>query len=292
MVKHFGNLLTAMVTPFDDKMEVDYTQAANLAKYLAEHGSDGIVVCGTTGESPTLTKEEKIKLWQVVKEAVAGKAVVIAGTGSNNTKESIAMTKEAEKIGVDGAMLVGPYYNKPSQEGFYQHFKTVAESTSLPIIVYNVPGRTGTNILPQTVIRLSEIPNIVAVKEASGNVEQASQIRRGTAPDFMVYSGDDSLTLPILAVGGTGVISVASHVIGDQMQEMIKAYLSGDVKKASALHLELFPVFKGLFITSNPVPVKAALNLKGIKVGSTRLPLVDAAPEHLEAIKGFMQPYL
>lgn len=292
MVKHFGNLLTAMVTPFDDKMEVDYTQAANLAKYLAEHGSDGIVVCGTTGESPTLTKEEKIKLWQVVKEAVAGKATVIAGTGSNNTKESIAMTKEAEKIGVDGAMLVGPYYNKPSQEGFYQHFKTVAESTSLPIIVYNVPGRTGTNILPQTVIRLSEIPNIVAVKEASGNVEQASQIRRGTAPDFMVYSGDDSLTLPILAVGGTGVISVASHVIGDQMQEMIKAYLSGDVKKASALHLELFPVFKGLFITSNPVPVKAALNLKGIKVGSTRLPLVDAAPEHLEAIKGFMQPYL
>lgn len=292
MVKHFGNLLTAMVTPFDDKMEVDYTQAANLAKYLAEHGSDGIVVCGTTGESPTLTKEEKIKLWQVVKEAVAGKAAVIAGTGSNNTKESIAMTKEAEKLGVDGAMLVGPYYNKPSQEGFYQHFKTVAESTSLPIIVYNVPGRTGTNILPQTVIRLSEIPNIVAVKEASGNVEQASQIRRGTAPDFMVYSGDDSLTLPILAVGGTGVISVASHVIGDQMQEMIKAYLSGDVKKASALHLELFPVFKGLFITSNPVPVKAALNLKGIKVGSTRLPLVDAAPEHLEAIKGFMQPYL
>lgn len=292
MVKHFGNLLTAMVTPFDDKMEVDYTQAANLAKYLAEHGSDGIVVCGTTGESPTLTKEEKIKLWQVVKEAVAGKATVIAGTGSNNTKESIAMTKEAEKIGVDGAMLVGPYYNKPSQEGFYQHFKTVAESTSLPIIVYNVPGRTGTNILPQTVIRLSEIPNIVAVKEASGNVEQASQIRRGTAPDFMVYSGDDSLTLPILAVGGTGVISVASHVIGDQMQEMIKAYLSGDVKKASALHLELFPVFKGLFITSNPVPVKAALNLKGIKVGSTRLPLVDAAPEHLEAIKSFMQPYL
>lgn len=292
MVKHFGNLLTAMVTPFDDKMEVDYTQAANLAKYLAEHGSDGIVVCGTTGESPTLTKEEKIKLWQVVKEAVAGKATVIAGTGSNNTKESIAMTKEAEKLGVDGAMLVGPYYNKPSQEGFYQHFKTVAESTSLPIIVYNVPGRTGTNILPQTVIRLSEIPNIVAVKEASGNVEQASQIRRGTAPDFMVYSGDDSLTLPILAVGGTGVISVASHVIGDQMQEMIKAYLSGDVKKASALHLELFPVFKGLFITSNPVPVKAALNLKGIKVGSTRLPLVDAAPEHLEAIKGFMQPYL
>lgn len=291
-MKHFGNLLTAMVTPFDDKMEVDYTQAANLAKYLAEHGSDGIVVCGTTGESPTLTKEEKIKLWQVVKEAVAGKAVVIAGTGSNNTKDSIAMTKEAEKIGVDGAMLVGPYYNKPSQEGFYQHFKTVAEATSLPIIVYNVPGRTGTNILPQTVIRLSEIPNIVAVKEASGNVEQASQIRRGTAPDFMVYSGDDSLTLPILAVGGAGVISVASHVVGDQMQEMIKAYLSGDVKKAAALHLELFPVFKGLFITSNPVPVKAALNLKGIKVGSTRLPLVDAAPDQLETIKGFMQPYL
>lgn len=291
-MKHFGNLLTAMVTPFDDKMEVDYNQAAELAKYLVEHGSDGIVVCGTTGESPTLTKEEKLKLWQVVKEAVAGKAAVIAGTGSNNTRESIAMTKEAEKIGVDGAMLVGPYYNKPSQEGFYQHFKTVAESTSLPLIVYNVPGRTGTNILPETVIRLSEIPNIVAVKEASGNVEQASQIRRRTAPDFMVYSGDDSLTLPILAVGGTGVISVASHVVGEQMQEMIKAYLSGDVKKASALHLELFPVFKGLFITSNPVPVKAALNLKGIKVGSTRLPLVAAAPEQLETIKGFMQPYL
>lgn len=291
-MKNFGRVLTAMVTPFDDNLEVDYKKVADLASHLAEHGSDGIVVTGTTGESPTLTKEEKLKLWQVVKDTVGNKVTVIAGSGSNNTKDSIAMTKEAEKIGVDGVMLVGPYYNKPSQEGFYQHFKAIAESTGLPIIVYNVPGRTGTNILPETVVRLSEFKNIVAVKEASGNLEQVSQIVRSVPEDFAVYSGDDSLTLPILAIGGTGIISVASHVVGDKIKAMVDAYFNGQMKKATELHLELFPVFKGMFITSNPVPVKSALGMIGLPVGGPRLPLVQANAKEIETIKNIMKDFI
>jgi len=291
-MKSFGRVLTAMVTPFDNNLEVDYKRTAELANYLATHGSDGIVVTGTTGESPTLTKEEKIKLWQVVKDTVGDKVSVIAGSGSNNTKDSIAMTKEAAKIGVDGVMLVGPYYNKPSQEGFYQHFKTIAESTDLPIIVYNVPGRTGTNILPETVVRLSAIENIVAVKEASGNLEQVSQIVRSVPERITVYSGDDSLTLPILAIGGGGIISVASHVVGNKIKEMVEAYFSGEMKKATKLHLELFPVFKGMFITSNPVPVKAALGMLGLPVGGPRLPLVNANEKEIETIKHIMKDFI
>jgi len=291
-MRSFGRVLTAMVTPFDNNLEVDYERAAELAKFLAEHGTDGLVVCGTTGESPTLTKEEKIKLIKTVKEAVAGKVTIIAGTGSNNTKDTIAMTKEVEKIGVDGVMVVGPYYNKPSQEGFYQHFKAVAESTSLPIIVYNVPGRTGSNILPATVIRLSQIPNIVAIKEASGNLEQVSQIATGVSEDFLIYSGDDSLTLPILAIGGTGIISVASHVVGDKLKEMVEAFFAGEREKATKLHLELYPVFKGMFITSNPVPVKAALGMIDMPVGGVRLPLVEATEQEQETIKNILQKFI
>lgn len=284
-MKSFGRVLTAMVTPFDEHLQVDYQKVVELAKHLADHGSDGIVVCGTTGESPTLTKEEKLKLFQIVKEAVGDRISVIAGTGSNNTLDSIALTKEAEKIGVDGAMVVGPYYNKPSQEGFYQHFKAIADSTSLPIIVYNVPGRTGSNILPETVIRLSELKNIAAVKEASGNLDQASEIARSVPKDFLIYSGDDSLTLPMLSIGGTGIISVASHIVGDKIKSMVDAFFAGDMKKASELHLELFPVFKVIFITSNPVPIKAALAMAGLAVGGPRLPLVKASEAEIEKIK-------
>ncbi len=272
----FGRVLTAMVTPFDENLKVNIPQAKKLARYLVENGSEGLVVCGTTGESPTLSKEEKIALFQAVVEEVGGQAVVIAGTGSYNTHESIALTQAAEKAGVDGIMLVAPYYNKPSQDGLYQHFKTIAESTKLPVMLYNIPGRTGINVLPATVARLAEdVPNIVAVKESAGSMDQVSELRRILPEEFAIYSGDDSLTLPIMALGGKGIVSVAAHIVGPNIQEMVQAYVKGNVSKAARLHAELFPVFKGMFITTNPVPVKESLNLMGMNVGGVRLPLVN-----------------
>ncbi|MEG6615699.1 4-hydroxy-tetrahydrodipicolinate synthase [Peptococcaceae bacterium 1198_IL3148] len=282
----FGRVLTAMVTPFDREQKVDINQAKKLARYLVENGSDGIVVCGTTGESPTLTKDEKIALFKAVVDEVGGDAAVIAGTGSYNTAESIALTESAEKTGVDGVMLVAPYYNKPSQEGLYQHFKEVAHCTKLPIMLYNIPGRTGINVLPATVARLaSDVPNIIAIKEAAGSMDQVSELRRILPEGFAIYSGDDSLTLPILALGGKGIVSVASHIIGNKIQEMVQAYVKGNVSKAIHLHSELFPIFKGMFITTNPVPVKESLNLLGINVGGVRLPLVNINAEDKEKLK-------
>ena len=280
----FGRVLTAMVTPFNEQMEVDYDQAKKLACYLVEHGNDGIVVAGTTGESPTLSADEKIKLFKAVKEAVGDKALVIAGTGSYDTQASIKLTKEAEKVGVDGIMLVVPYYSKPSQEGLYQHFKTIAAQTSLPVLLYNIPGRTSINMEPETIARLSEIDNIVAVKEASGKMDQVSKIKALAKADFVIYSGDDSLTLPILSVGGYGIISVVGHVAGDQIKEMVNLYLAGKVDEAAKLHVKLFDLFKTMFITANPVPIKYALNLKGMNVGSVRLPLVEANDQEKAAI--------
>lgn len=288
-MRNFGRVLTAMVTPFNDDYSVNYCEAAKLAKYLVDNGSDGIVVAGSTGESATLTKEEKLELFRIVLEAVGDRATVIAGTGSNDTRASIEMTKEAEKIGVHGAMLVGPYYNKPPQEGFYQHFKAIADSTTLPLIVYNVPGRTSSNISPATIARLAEIDNIVAVKEASGSLDQVSEIIRTTPNDFLVYSGDDGLTLPIISVGGHGVISVAAHIVGKRMQEMINAFLAGDMSKAQALHLELIPFFKVIFITTNPIPIKEAVNIIGINAGPLRLPLVSPTTSETEQIKKVMK---
>lgn len=287
-MKSFGRVLTAMVTPFHLDQSVNYEAAAQLAKYLVANGSDGLVVAGSTGESATLNKEEKLKLFSVVLAAVGSRATVIAGTGSNDTAASVALTCEAEKLGVHGAMLVGPYYNKPPQEGFYQHFKAIAAETQLPLIVYNVPGRTGSNILPGTIARLAEISNIVAVKEASGNVEQVAEIVRSTPDDFMVYSGDDSLTLPILAVGGTGIISVCGHVIGTQMQRMIEAYFEGDMAKAQQINAQLLPFFRAMFITTNPIPIKTAVNLLGLNGGTFRLPLIPATAGELEQIKKAM----
>lgn len=288
-MRDFGRILTAMVTPFNDDYSVNYEAAANLARHLVENGSDGLVVAGSTGEGVTMNKEEKLRLFSTVLDAVGDKAAVIAGTGSNDTRASIDMTKAAEKLGVHGAMLVGPYYNKPPQEGFYQHFSAIAAETSLPIIVYNVPGRTGSNILPATVARLAEIPNIVAVKEASGSLDQASEIARTVPHDFRLYSGDDSLTLPILAVGGSGIISVASHVVGNEMQDMVKAYFSGDIAKAREIHLRLMPFFKVIFITTNPIPIKAAVNMLGLHAGVLRPPLLSAAPAEEEKIRSVMQ---
>jgi 4-hydroxy-tetrahydrodipicolinate synthase len=275
-VTHFGRIVTAMVTPFKGVGEVDYEVAAQLANHLANHGSDGLVVCGTTGESPTLTWDEEYQLFQVIKQAVAGRAKVLAGTGSNSTHEAIEATRKAAALGVDGALLVVPYYNKPPQEGLYEHFKAIATAvTDLPIMLYNVPGRTGQNLQPETVARLADFPNIVAIKEASGSLDQASQIRRLTALDFEIYCGDDSLTLPMLAVGGTGVVSVASHLVGDRMQKMVQHFFEGRPQDAASIHLQLLPLFKALFLTANPIPVKAALRLQGWAVGNTRLPLPD-----------------
>jgi 4-hydroxy-tetrahydrodipicolinate synthase len=288
-MKHFGRILTAMITPFHDDLTVNYEAAANLAKYLVANGSNGLVVTGSTGEAATLNSEEKLKLYEVVLAAVGDKATVIAGTGSNDTRASIALTQAAEKLGVHGAMLVGPYYNKPPQEGFYQHFKTIADATSLPIILYNVPGRTGSNVLPATIARLAQIKNIVALKEASGNLEQISEIIRTVPKDFMVYSGDDSLTLPTLAIGGVGIISVASHIVGNVMQEMITAFLDNDMNKAQAIHAELLPFFKTMFITTNPIPVKTAVTLLGQNAGPFRLPLVPPTVGEFEQIKSIMQ---
>ncbi|MEG6585483.1 4-hydroxy-tetrahydrodipicolinate synthase [Dendrosporobacter sp. 1207_IL3150] len=284
-MRNFGRVITAMVTPFNDDYSVNYKAAADLAKYLINNGSDGIVVAGSTGESATLSSPEKLKLFETVLEAVGDKAYVIAGTGSNDTRASIELTVEAEKIGVHGAMLVGPYYNKPPQEGYYQHFKAIAKATKLPLILYNVPGRTSANILPSTIVRLSEIENIVAVKEASGNLEQVSEIIRNTNKDFLVYSGDDILTLPIMTIGGTGVISVAAHIIGVRMQEMIAAYLNGNLSKAQEIHLELIPFIKSMFVTTNPIPIKTAVNIIGQSAGPLRLPLVPATDSELAVIK-------
>jgi 4-hydroxy-tetrahydrodipicolinate synthase len=276
--------MTAMVTPFDENLEIDYHQVSILIEHLIRTGTDTIVVGGTTGESPTLTKEEKVSLFQYVVKEANGRAKVIAGTGSNNTKASIELTRQAENVGVDGIMLVVPYYNKPSQEGLYQHFKTIAEATSLPIMLYNIPGRSAINMQVETILRLAEVPNIVAVKEASGDLTAVAMLAEKAAAGFRVYTGDDKATLPTMSVGGYGVVSVASHVIGLEMKEMIQSFLSGEVIKAAALHRKYLPIFEGLFITSNPVPVKYALIKKGINVGSVRLPLVPATERETKII--------
>jgi 4-hydroxy-tetrahydrodipicolinate synthase len=274
-MEKLGRLVTAMVTPFDVHGGVNYAQAKRLALGLLDCGSDGLVVSGTTGESPTLSKSEKLRLFAEVKEAVGHRGWVIAGTGGNDTAASRELTKEAEKLGVDACLLVVPYYNKPSQEGLFQHFKSIAESTSLPCIVYNVPARTVTSMSAETTIKLSQIGNIIGTKEASSNLEQIAQIIQGARPGFLVWSGNDADTLPILSLGGYGIISVASHLVGKQMKEMMDQYLQGRTEEAAALHRRLLPLFNALFVVSNPVPVKYALNKVGVDVGKPRLPLVE-----------------
>lgn len=287
----FGQVLTAMVTPFTADGQVDYAKAGELALYLMKNGSDGVVVAGTTGESPTLTREEKVKLFRAVKEKVGNQGAVIAGTGSNDTAGTVELTRRAAETGVDGAMLVVPYYNKPTQEGLYRHFTAVAEQTDLPILLYNVPGRTSCNLLPATVARLAKIHNIVAIKEASGNLDQVGEIIRLVPETFAVYSGDDSLTLPILSVGGVGVVSVASHLAGKKIKEMITRFISGDTKGAAQIHRDLLPLCKGLFMTTNPIPVKTALNLQGHNLGGFRLPLVEMNDGEREALAKLLRDY-
>jgi len=288
-VTFFGKVITAMITPFNSDGLVNYAEAEKLAAYLVDNGSDSLVVCGTTGESPTLTWEEEHELFRIVQQVVGNKAKVIAGTGSNCTQEAILATQTASKMGLDGSLQVVPYYNKPPQEGLYYHFSAIAQaSPDLPIILYNVPGRTGQNLSPETIARLSSIPNIVAIKEASGNLDQASLIRRLTPPEFTLYSGDDSLTLPLMSIGGSGVISVASHLVGKLIQEMLQYFLSGHVNNATQIHVKLMPLFKALFTTTNPIPIKYALSLLGWQADVLRPPLCPLPEELVQSIKAPM----
>ena len=286
---NLGRLLTAMVTPFDEKGELDYPQAKRLAQALLKSGSQGLIVSGTTGESPTLTREEKLRLFAEVRSVA--KQGVVANTGTYSTRESIELTREAERVGVDAILLVVPYYNKPTQDGLFQHFKSIAQSTSLPCIIYNVPSRTITNISADTVIRLSQIDNIVGIKEASGNLEQIARIVQGAKKDFLVYSGNDSDTLPILALGGYGVISVASHLVGNQIREMMDKFLGGKTEEAAQIHRNLLPLVNALFIVSNPIPVKYALNHIGFNVGKLRLPLTEPDDKSKAAIESALKGY-
>jgi len=286
-----GRLLTAMVTPFDARGEVDYKQAKKLALSLLDSGSEGVVVSGTTGESPTLSQEEKLRLFAEVKSAIADRGAVVAGTGNNDTRESQELTKEAEKIGVDACLLVVPYYNRPTQQGLWEHFKAIAQSTTLPCIIYNVPSRTVTNLAADTIIKLSQIDNIVGVKEASSNFGQIAEILQGTREDFLVYSGNDSDTFPILALGGYGVISVASHLVGIQIKDMMEKFLNGKPQEAARIHRYLLPLVNALFIVSNPVPVKWALNYVGFPVGKPRLPLVEPDEKSTDLIKAALKNY-
>ncbi len=298
----FGLMATAMVTPFDQDGQVDYSQAARLAERLVEQGNDSLVVCGTTGESPTLSGEEKLKLFETVKKAVGPSVPVIAGTGSNSTAGSIEFSQKAQEAGADALLLVAPYYNKPSQEGLYQHFLAILEAVEIPAMLYNIPGRCGVEILPDTLVRLAEHPRAVAVKQSLPSIdpvsELASRLRHVKVPAgakgkqdsaMTTYSGDDSSLMPHLSVGGYGVVSVAGHVAGPQMREMIEAFHAGQVHQAVALHQRLFPLFKGLFITSNPAPVKAALKLLGFDAGGVRLPLVECNRDEVKKVQSVLQ---
>ncbi|WP_456275443.1 4-hydroxy-tetrahydrodipicolinate synthase [Bacillus sp. AK128] len=271
---NFGKVSTAMVTPFDSKGNIDFAKTTQLVNFLINNGTDSLVISGTTGESPTLTTEEKVALFKHVVGVVKGRVPVIAGTGSNNTRQSIELTKKAEDAGVDAIMLVAPYYNKPNQEGLYMHFKTIAEATKLPVMLYNIPGRSVVNMTVETIVRLSEIDNIVAVKEASGDLDAMTAIIASTPEDFDLYSGDDGLTIPVLSIGGKGIVSVASHIMGNEMQKMVQDFQSGDYQSAAKQHQRLLPVMKSLFQAPSPTPVKTALQIRGLDVGSVRLPLV------------------
>ena len=281
----FGRLLTAMVTPFAADGSVDLALAGRLAQHLAQDGSDGIVVCGTTGESPTLSWDEQVQLLAAVREAVGPGVKVLAGTGSNSTAEAVDATREAAAAGADGALVVVPYYNKPPHSGLEAHFRAVAEAApQLPLMLYNIPGRTGCSLAPATVARLMDCPNVVSIKAASGTTDEVSQLRLACGPQMAIYSGDDALTLPMLAVGAVGVVSVASHVAGPQMRSMIDAFLAGRHADALAQHEQLLPLCKALFATTNPIPVKAALELSGWPVGAPRLPLLPLEPSMRDSL--------
>ena len=286
-----GRLLTAMVTPFDSLGNIDYSQARKLASALVLSGSDGLVIGGTTGESPSMTDDEKIRLFSEIKSEVSDRASVVAGTTDNNHQKSLELSIEAEKVGVDALLLTVPAYNKPTQEGLYRHFKKIAEATDLPGILYNVPSRTSLNMDVSTTLRLSQIDNIIGIKEASRYQFQITQIIDQVSDDFLVWSGNDDETFQIMSVGGYGIVSVASNIIGLQIKNMITLILSGDFSDASLLHRKLLPIFKGLFWVTNPIPIKYALNKSGFKVGPTRLPLYEPDVEFTRKFDSLIANY-
>ncbi len=290
-MNRLGRLLTAMVTPFDEKGEVDYEQAKKLALALLGSGSDGVVLAATTGESPTLLKDEEVRLFSEVKSVVGGRGSLVAYTGSNSTAEALEATKKAEQIGVDACLLVVPYYNKPTHEGLYQHFKAVAQATSLPCILYNVPSRTVVNMSADTVIRLSQIDNIIGIKEASGNLVQISQIISGARDGFLVWSGNDGDILPLLSIGGYGVVSVVSHLVGTQIKKMMESYLGGNTEVAARIHRHIMPLINAMFIVSNPIPLKYALNHVGFRVGKPRMPLTELDEKTAAVIRETLKNY-
>jgi 4-hydroxy-tetrahydrodipicolinate synthase len=289
-----GQVLTAMVTPFTATGSIDEEGVARVVDHLFENGSDGLVVCGTTGESPTLSHDEKLTMYRLAIKAARGRGPVFAGTGTNDTASSIVLSSEAAASGADGLLLVGPYYNKPSQEGYYRHFRTIADAVDLPVMLYNVPPRTAGNIEAATVLRLArEVDNIVAVKEASGNLLQVSDICAGAPEGFQVYSGEDGIVLPMLAVGAVGVVSVTAHAVGRDMKAMHTAFFSGQFAEAARIHTKMLPIVRALFqpSTPSPAPVKAAMNLLGVPVGSVRLPLVDANEKEIEIVRLALRDY-
>jgi 4-hydroxy-tetrahydrodipicolinate synthase len=280
-----------MVTPFTSQGEVDYAQARRLALALVESGSNGVVVTGTTGESPTLFDAERIRLWREVKEAVGDRAAVIAGSGTNGTGESISLSKEAEQAGADALLLVVPYYNKPVQEGLFRHFEAIAASTSLPCIPYNVPSRTIVNMTAETTLQLAQIPNIAGIKEASGDLHQIAQIVEHAPSGFHVWSGNDDDTFAVMSVGGYGIVSVAAHLVGLQIKGMMSLVLAGDLQGAAREHRRLLPLFKGIFVASNPIPIKYCVNRAGFDVGPLRLPLTNADEKTAAFLDGLLAQY-
>ena len=289
---NFGRIGTAMITPFTEDNQINYPELERIINYLIENGTDFIVACGTTSENPTMSTEEKMEVVRFTVEKVAGRVPVVAGTGDNETAYSIMMTHKAEDNGADGIMLVTPYYNKPNQRGMYAHFKTIAKETHLPVMLYNVPGRTGANILAETTIALSkEVENITCIKEASGNLDQMGDIIENKDPDFLVYSGDDGLTLPLLAIGGQGIVSVASHIVGNDMQLMIKAFEDGDIELAAKIHRALLPLVRALFAQPNPSPVKYAMSKLGFDTASVRMPMMEMLPEEKAAFDKVWDKY-
>ena len=281
----YSGCLVAMITPFRDG-QVDEPALRDLVRFHLKNGTDGLVPCGTTGESVSMTEEEQIRVIEIVVEEVNGKIPVIAGTGTNSTAKTVKLTKLAQKVGADAALVVTPYYNKPTQQGLYLHFEAVAKETELPLVLYNVPSRTSVNMLPETVARLAKIPTIVAIKEASGSMDQASQIIESVPPEFAVLSGDDSLTLPLLSLGGTGVISVVGNIAPAAMSELVRAYRSGNVARARELHYQLFELCRAMFIETNPIPIKTAAGILGLCSPELRLPMCppsEATRQKLEA---------
>jgi 4-hydroxy-tetrahydrodipicolinate synthase len=281
----FGAVLTAMVTPFLEDHSLDLDGAQRLAAHLLDHGTESIVVAGSTGESPTLTHREKIELFRAVIETARGRGGVVCGTGTYSTAETIELSREAEQAGADGLLLVTPYYNKPPQRGLFEHFSRVAAATSLPIIAYNIPGRTGTRIEHDTLLKMAGVPNIVAVKDSTGDFQAISRLISEAPPDFEVYSGDDWATFGYMSLGAVGVVSVASHLVGPRMRQMTDLVTSGEIAAARKIHEELTPLFNTLFITTNPIPVKTALDILGLPSGPPRLPLVPATPEERSRIE-------